>query len=354
MKTIVLDKIASVTKNCALGRRVRAGSDFPCKEGDVVAVRVLSSKRVYNQLELTSGRMSFLKPNDVIAGALGHRRALLGYAGHIPEKLAVGDRINILNLGGVLGICDSENPDLGHPFECEVLGQVLNFPYVGERVGVPANIASDVPALAERLDARGVPVIAVVGTCMNSGKTAACSALIQELTHRGLIVHAAKATGVSLRRDTLLMEDSGAARTSTFTDLGIVTTTCGNAPSVTRTQLSLLAASGPDIIVLELGDGLFGTYGVDAILDDPEIRAAFSAVILAANDPVGAWGGVRVLREAYDITPTVVTGPATDNIAGTAIIEERCGVAAINARMHPSELTETILKSLGRELEAHG
>ena len=61
----------------------------------------------------------------MIAGALGHRQALFGYAGHLPEKLAPGDTIHLLNMGGVLGIFDGGSPDLGLPFECEVLGAVL-------------------------------------------------------------------------------------------------------------------------------------------------------------------------------------------------------------------------------------
>ena len=47
-----------------------------------------------------------------------------------------------------------------------VLGQVLHFPYLGERIGVPANIGQAAPPLDDGLDAAGVPVVVVVGTCM--------------------------------------------------------------------------------------------------------------------------------------------------------------------------------------------
>ena len=57
----------------------------------MVAVRVLHDKSTYNQLELPSGRMAQVKRGDVIAGALGHRKALFGYSGHLPERLAPGD-----------------------------------------------------------------------------------------------------------------------------------------------------------------------------------------------------------------------------------------------------------------------
>ncbi|MCP3959964.1 MAG: molybdopterin-guanine dinucleotide biosynthesis protein B [bacterium] len=349
MKSAVLDKIASVTLNCRLPREVKLGDEFPCQEGDVVAVRVLTRKSTYNQLELTTGRFSLVKRGDVIAGALGHRRALLGYAGHLPEQLRVGDVIHLLNTGGCLGVCTSSNPDIGPPFDCEVLGQILHFPYLGERIGVPANIGQGAEPMSDRLDVGAVPVVAVVGTCMSSGKTLACTSLIQELVRERLKVHAAKATGVSLRRDVHAMEDAGAKETMIFTDLGVVTTQRANAPALTRSMLSALAASDPDVIVLELGDGLMGDYGVDAILEAADIREAFSAVVLAANDPVGAWGGHRQLAERFEIDTTVVTGPATDNVAGTDLIAGRMGVPAFNARTRPSELARHILKHIRQE-----
>ncbi|KAB2949683.1 MAG: hypothetical protein F9K18_15205, partial [Thermoanaerobaculia bacterium] len=335
MKSVFLDKIASVTRACGLKREVRVAAEIPCQEGVVIAVRVLSDKSTYNQVELPSGRMAQVKRGDVVAGALGHRHALFGYSGHMPERLAPGDVVQVLNLGGVLGLCDSINPDLGKPFDAEVLGTVLSFPYLGERIGVPARAGEERLDPAARLDARGVPVIALVGSCMNAGKTAAACALVQELAHLGLVVDGLKATGVSLRRDVLAMEDAGARRSSIFTDYGVVTTTSANAPALARTLISRLADGGvrrPDVIVAELGDGLIGTYGVDAILAADDLRGAFTAVVLAANDPVAAWGGVELLRRDYGIRPVAVTGPATDNTVGTSLIEARTGVPAANAR----------------------
>jgi hypothetical protein len=347
MKTLMLDKIASVTRSCHLERQVRLSSDIPCEEGVVVAVRVLTDKRTYNQLELPSGRMALIKKGDLIAGCLGHRNALFGYSGHLPERLSPGDRIQLLNLGGVLGICDSISPDLGAPFECEVLGSVLTFPYLGERIGVAARIGGAPLPDRPPLDTGGIPVVALVGSCMNAGKTAAACALVRAFCHAGLTVDGVKTTGVSLRRDVLAMEDAGARTTALFTDLGIVTTTEKNALAVTRTLLTQLAAGRPDVIVAELGDGLLGTYGVASILDDPEVRGAFSAVVLAANDPVAAWGGVKILREQYGIEPAALTGPGTDNLAGTRILEQTLGVPAINARTDGDRLAAHLLQRLG-------
>ena len=354
MRKVSFDKIASVTLNCRLSRQSYVGAEIPAVEGGVVVARIQTSKNTYDQLELPSGRMSRLKPGDVIAGALGHRKALFGYAGRVPESLRPGDTLHVLNTGGVLGICEGVHPDLGPPFECEVLGQVLQFPHLAERVGRPAHIAHGALPAVDRLDLNGIPVVAVVGSCMNAGKTQAACSLIQSLVRRGLHVAAGKATGISLRRDVLAMEDAGAARALIFTDLGVVTTTPEVAPGVARTLLGHLAAARPDVIVLELGDGLLGLYGVDAILDDPELRATFRAVVLAANDPVAAWGGVRLLRERHALSTSVVTGPATDNAAGIRLVEQAAAVPAVNARTHAEALTEVVIGATGlaRAVEA--
>jgi hypothetical protein len=132
-----------------------------------------------------------------------------------------------------------------------------------------------------------------------------------------------------------------------FTDLGVVTTTAATGPALTRTMLSEMTQDKPDVVVFELGDGILGAYGVEAILSAPDIRRALSAVILSANDPVAAWGGVKLLRERFDIEPCAVTGPATDNAVGVRIIEEQMGVHACNALTSGAQLGDHILESLG-------
>ena len=156
MRSVVVDKIASVAVANDIGREVRISPTIPCEEGVLIAVEVLNNKSRYNALELTSGRMAQVKRGDVIVGALGHRKALFGYSGHLPEQLAPEDTVQILNLGGVLGICDSINPTHGQPFDCRVLGVVLEFPYLGERIGVPARVGTQPLDLSAPADVKGV------------------------------------------------------------------------------------------------------------------------------------------------------------------------------------------------------
>ncbi|HEY4644897.1 MAG TPA: hypothetical protein VIH25_01310 [Steroidobacteraceae bacterium] len=349
MKTVVVDKVASVTQACGLGHELRISTDIPCEEGVVLVVEILNNKSTYNTLELTSGRMAKIARGDVVVGALGHRKALFGYSGHLPESVHAGDVIQMLNIGGVLGICDSATPDKGKPFDCRVLGVVLQFPYLGERIGVPARVGYKALDYNATLNKRGIPVVALAGTCMEAGKTAAACAIVARMRHRGLTVDAFKATGVSLRRDILAMEDAGARRSMIFTDLGIVTTTPKTGPALTRAMLSEMASGKPDVIVFELGDGILGTYGVEAILRCEDIRGAITGLVLSANDPVAAWGGVKILREQFVIEPCVVTGPATDNQVGVQIVQERMNVAAFNAITDGAALGDHVIASVGLE-----
>ena len=191
----------------------------------------------------------------------------------VPSHIAVGDTIEVLNLGGILGRCTSLNPDIGPPFKAEVLGAILALSRAGrpdrpsrahprERASPPADV----------LECR-LPVVYVAGTCMNAGKTVAATELVRGLARSGLRVAAVKLTGVSLMRDTLSMLDAGAVAALTFNDVGHREHPCRH-HGRRRARASSTGSRGstkPDVIVAELGDGILGEYGVQDILLDAEL-----------------------------------------------------------------------------------
>jgi hypothetical protein len=342
---IRIDKIASSTRNVGLSPNVVVGPEIPALPGTVVVARVLDEKTVYNQIEDGHGRMMTYHAGDVVAGVLGNRQALRGYSGVVPEAVAVGDHLHLLNLGGVIGRCTSVNPEVGPPARVEILGCVLTFPELGRRIGTPASIFPGPVPLADAL-VRLPPAIFVVGTCMSAGKTAAACALVRGASSRGLKVGATKVTGVALRRDTLEMADHGAVCTYTFADAGLPSTIGVDVVRAARGCLNAAARHGIDLLVVELGDGLMGEYGVMQLLETPDFRAAASAVVLAANDPVGAWGGGEILAKT-GLAVAAVTGPATDNDSGCRAIAAAMVTAPINARKNADRLVEVVLASAG-------
>lgn len=353
---VKLDRIASSTRNAGLTEEVIVGDQIVAAEGCIVAVRLLDDKSTYNTLEDVTGRMVALRSGDVIAGTLGSRRALRGYAGEVPASIAVGDVLHVLNLGGILGVCTSVNPDIGPPFQAEVLGAVLTFPALGDRVGRPAHIRDHAIPPAESIDTK-VPVVYVAGTCMNSGKTVAATELVRGLSRRGLRVGAVKLTGVSLMRDALSMRDAGAVAALTFNDAGAASTHAGMTVPVARGLINTLMAphgSRPDVVVAELGDGILGEYGVQDILRAGDLTELGAAWVMAAPDPVGCWGARELMRDEFRLPITVITGPATDNAVGRDYITATLDLPAHNARRDSEGLLECVLEGLEQWNAQHG
>jgi len=337
---IDLDKIASSTLNAELSRSVMLSPEIPACRGTVLAVRVLDEKTRYNEVEDPNGRMMVVHRGDVLAGVLGGRRALRGYTGDVPESVRVGDVLHLLNKGGVIGQCTSHSPVVGPPARVEVLGAVLSLSDRGEPV--PASIERGPVRPLDALPEALPPIVLLAGTCMHAGKTAAACALIRQASIRGLRVGAAKVAGVALRRDSLEMRDHGAREICTFADAGLPSTCDVDPVPVARGCLAYLAERDVDLIVVELGDGLLGEYGVRALIE--ELAPVAAAVVLSANDPVAAWGGVQLLAQ-MGVDTTLITGPATDNSAGGEAIAG-LQVPAVNARTEPERLGAELLDPL--------
>tara|TARA_Y100001968_G_scaffold212492_1_gene195663 strand:- start:933 stop:1934 length:1002 start_codon:yes stop_codon:yes gene_type:complete len=292
-----------------LGPYVTISQETLAQEGAAIAARVLTARKDYGHLELGSGRKARLVPGDIIIGVLGSRAALRGFCGRPPSELRPGDRLQLLNQGGVIGLAEGSHAGLGAPIDVEVLGTPV-------RQGKPLLLSDYGLEVRSELPAALPPVLLIVGTCMHAGKTTAAAVITRYLRGMGRVVHAGKVTGVASIGDLLMFADNGAEQTLSFLDCGIASTCYrDDIPQVARTLLSHLAEEKPDLIVLEMGDGLLGEYGVDSVLADETLRDAITGVVLAANDTVGAIAAAEQLQQA-GLKVRVVVGPATDSSVG--------------------------------------
>lgn len=342
MPRVNVHKIASSTNHRVKNRTVEICEGGPCRAGDIVVVKALEEKKVYDQLELISGRLAHISKGDIIAGTLGARSALRGFVGHCPPSARTGEVLSMLNLGGVVGVATSANPDFGPPLRVKVLGLAVN-------EGKVVNIGEGAIPGAEHL-ACELPLIVISGTCMNSGKTRAACEIIAWLNQRGFRLGAMKLSGVAALRDTLNMEDHGAVRTMSFLDAGY-NSTAGfkDLAPMAKGLVNDLARDPLDAIVIEMGDGIIGGYAVDSFYKDPEICHAITVHVLCANDLVAAWGA-RELSTGLGRAIDVISGPATDNAVGERYIEEELGIPAANARTNGERLADLVaVRCFGQE-----
>ncbi|PYS24169.1 MAG: hypothetical protein DMF72_06475 [Acidobacteria bacterium] len=336
MTQIEVDKIGSATSPLRLSRTLSivAGNGI-ARAGDVVVVRVLTDNATYNMLELPTGRLAKVNPGDVLAGVLGRRRALKGFVGDVPVTVQTGDELHLLNLGGVIGSCSGHHSSLNDAIKVEVLGLAAN------EGGAIKNIADVALPWRETLGA-SAPLVVIAGACMNSGKTYAATEIIQQATRAGLRVAAAKLSGIACLRDTLNMQDHGAIATASFLDCGLPSTVgAENLAQVAKAIVARLNESAPDLIVIELGDGILGGYSVESVFEDEELREAMTALVFCASDYVAAWGGIELFRRR-GITIDLVAGSVTDSRMGEDYIQNEFGVPAANARRNGAKLFEIV------------
>ncbi len=330
------DKIGSATSPLNLGRTnpLVLSSESP-RAGDVVVVRALTDSATYNMLELPTGRLAKINPGDVLIGVLGRRRALKGFVGDVPGTVSAGDHLHLLNMGGVIGKCTGHHSSLSDAIQVEVIGLAC------DEAGRLMNIAD--AALTPRTTLGDTaPLVIIAGTCMNSGKTYAATELIKQATRAGMRVAAAKLSGIACLRDTLNMADHGAIAIASFLDCGLPSTVgATNLSSVAKTIIARLNESSPDLIVIELGDGLLGGYSVESVFDDLELREATAGLVFCASDYVGAWGGIELLRRR-GIEIDVIAGSVTDSQMGEDFIQKEFGVPAANARRNGERLFELL------------
>ena len=335
---IEVDKIGSAASPLNLSRMISiVGSRQSVRAGDVVVVRVLTDNATYNMLELPTGRLAKVNPGDIVVGVLGRRRALKGFVGDVPETVKAGDELHLLSLGGVIGSCSGHHSSLNDAIKVEVIGLAQN------GSASTQNIADVGIPLRQQLGPTA-PIVVVAGACMNSGKTYAATEIIQVATRQGLRIAAAKLSGIACLRDTLNMADHGAIATASFLDCGLPSTVgVKDLSPVAKAVISRLNESAPDLIVIELGDGILGGYSVESVFEDEELRDAMSALVFCASDYVGAWGGIELFRRR-GLKVDVVAGSVTDSKMGEDYIEQEFGVPAANARRNGAKLFELVTK----------
>jgi hypothetical protein len=251
-----------------------------------------------------------------IVGALGVRHATLEVTG---SWEATGDdgRMEVLTSAGLFGTMTSISPHAKQLIAMDYRGHVL---LDGEKATM-RRFVSPVPHRPF-----SVPTVLMTGTSMSAGKTTAARVIIRQLRDAGLRVLGAKLTGAGRYRDILHMADAGAHDIFDFVDVGLPSTVHpeGDYKSIVQDLLSRMAATEPDVAVVEIGASPLEPYNGAAAID--AIKDSVQCTVLAASDPYAVHG----VMHAFDMQPDLVTGIAANTRAGVELIEALCDVPALN------------------------
>ncbi|HSI79736.1 MAG TPA: hypothetical protein VK919_03705 [Solirubrobacterales bacterium] len=286
------------------------------RNGDYVVCEMLDSGPPAYEIETPSGGYEELRPGDRIIGALGKRAATLQAVGDWEE---VGDDgvLETLTAAGVLGRCTSIAVGLPPLAQLRYLGHAVRD---GEACTMRGSVE---PGPDLTLTA---PVVLIIGTSMEAGKTIAARAMIRELKRMGARVAGAKLTGVGRYRDILAMRDAGADYIADFVDAGLPSTVTPPAEyrEALAVLISKLAGSNPDAVIAEAGASPLEPYNGDVAVRS--LADHVQATVLCASDPYAVIG----VMHAFKAEPDLVAGRATSTEAGVALIEKLTGRPALN------------------------
>ena len=274
------------------GFSLLAGDGIVPRSGDVVLAAVGEIGQ-HQRLELTTGRRSELFPGDKILLAYGPRYAPDQFEAEVPPDLQPAD---LVAAGGLIGRMLSSHDWMQDPT------QVIPHGLLADAEGVvtlgrcaPLQPSTSPPA---RWQAVRPSVIAALGTSMNSGKSTTVASIVRGLTAAGYRVATGKVTGTGAGGDAYMFEDAGATRVLDFTDFGFSSTYLLDSATVTALFTSLvdeLAGDEPDVIVVEIADGLLQPETSNLIVD-PWFHEIVDTVVFSAGDAMGAMTGLAELR----------------------------------------------------------
>jgi hypothetical protein len=293
--------------------------------GDYVVAEVIENNERRLKAELTSGRMMDVMKGDLLIGALGERFATLEATGSWKEVGEDG-KMHLLTGAGLFGKLTSSSIYIPQVIELAYKGHVF-------LKGMKSGMRDFIPDIQNR-DFQ-IPTVLMVGTSMSAGKTTAARIITRQLKLKGLKVVGGKLAGAGRYRDILSVYDAGADEVFDFVDVGLPSTICPveEYMEALRTLLSLMQRSGADIAVVEIGasplEPYNGQYAIEAI------REAIRCTVLCASDPYAVYG----VMKSYNMRPDIVSGIATNTLAGIKLVEKLSGVKALNI-VDPAYLPE--------------
>lgn len=284
--------------------------------GDYVVCEITDPGGHTLQIELQSGRMRDVIGGEIIIGALGVRFATLEATGSW-EAVEANGKMHALTGAGLFGKLTSKSV---------YLPQMIELRYVGHafRRGLKVRMEDFVASVEDR--PFQTPVILFYGTSMSAGKTTSARIVTHLFKSSGYSVVGAKLAGAGRYKDILALKDVGADAVFDFVDVGLPSSICKKKlyKNKLRQLLNRIASAGADVAIVELGASPMEPYNGSLAIEALRPNLKFS--ILSASDPYAVFG----LMKAFGMTPDLVTGVASNTLAGIALVQELCGVRAIN------------------------
>lgn len=328
---------ASLTRISDLEEKGFEVKSLPKKEwrtGDYVVCKIIDVGSNLLKIELKNGRMRGLMGGELLVGALGIRFATLDATGTW-KKVEEDQIMTVLTGAGLLGKLTSKSSYTPNMIEVKYLGHAIRN---GNKV-----VMDDFVKPLKKLPFR-TPIVLLVGTSMSAGKTTSARIVTNLLKQANYKVVGAKLSGAGRLKDILAIKDVGADAIIDFVDAGLPSSICPRKVFLSKVEYikNFISSVKADVAVIEIGASPLEPYNGDLAIN--AIKKQIKCVVLCASDPYGAYGIIK----AFNLQPDIVTGIATNTIAGRHLVQNLCDVKALDV-IDPSttiELKEILSRKL--------
>jgi len=296
--------------------------DLKPRHGDLVIARVVRPRQ-HLRIELPTGRRAHMRTDDQIVVCYGNRYAPDQFEAWIPTGMGP---CHLVAAGGI-----AAQMRLKHKL-VKPATEIQPIALVGDSKGKRLNTFDyRLPGIAAKKPVALMPVIAVVGTTMNSGKTTTACQLIHGYSRLGYKVGAAKITGTGSGCDVWKMIDAGAHCTYDFTDAGHPSTYGLSASAINTTfkqLVSQLANQRCDIAVIEIADGVLQAE-TSSLLRSRLFKDTVEGVFFAAGDSLSALACLDWLEKEH-INVLGISGVVSISPLATREVEASCRMQVLN------------------------
>lgn len=328
-------KSSYAVRNIDLSQIQGLTNDRAPRAGDLVLARI-DRLRQHARIELPSGRRAYLHVGDEVLLLYGNRYATDQFEARVPDDLGP---CHMVAAGGIaarmISRCSAVKPateitPIG--LLCDDKGEVVNL----RRHCLPL----------QPLSCREVPVLAVVGTGMNAGKTTMMANAIYAFKQQGISVAAGKLTGTAAGPDSWKYRDAGAVAVLDFTDFGMASSfgeSLARLKAAAQSIVASLQQQQPDLIMLELADGLLQTETAQ-LMQDAELQRLVDGWLLAATDAIGVTAGAQLMR-TIGCPVVAVGGLFTRSSLLEQEVKHSCGLPVLHSS-NPVQNCEYMLASV--------
>jgi len=273
------------------------------KAGDVVIVQIT---KVANHTRIYSFDNKFVRlyKDDIILGALGFRYATDAFHADTIDL----SNLHLLTNSGLIGTVKNRHSKTGEPTRVKLIGTIAD-KNNGENVNLkkalfkPGNFNLAYP-----------PVIFVIGSGMNSGKTTSAARIGRALLDAGLRVSILKVTGSIAYRDLFEFESTGAQHTADFSDYGFPSTYLCSQEELVNLYSRMLEDTlsiKPDVVLAEIADGILQRE-TQLLLQSNFVKSTNIGIVLTAPCACSALTLTEKVKQ-LGYSPIAVTGLITNS-----------------------------------------